>query len=146
MFECEEIFVYGVLKFVLLRTLVPPDILNVVYFALIQSKLSYGITFWGGAYDTTLKPIAVGQNLILKIMCFKMKWCSSWPLYYNKKILPLRHLYIFRVLKVFYLRSGNRICVKFINCIIFVKITYVLYQKVTQLNLIKFPSLLSQTI
>ncbi len=54
----------AVCKFVLLRTLVPADVLNKVYFALIQSKLSYGL--FG-----VLKPIIVGQNTIIKIMCFK---------------------------------------------------------------------------
>lgn len=99
----------AVCRFYLLRTLVPPDVLNVVYFALIQSKLSYGLPFWGNTYNTTLKPIVVGQNLIIKIMCFKKKRDSAWSLYFNKQILPLKHLYVFRVLKLFYNKSGNRL-------------------------------------
>lgn len=98
----------AVCKFYLLRTLVPVEILNKIYFALIQSKLSYGLVFWGGTYDSTLKPLTVAQNMIIKSMSFKKKRSSSWPLYLKKGILPLKHLYIFRVLKLFFSRSGNR--------------------------------------
>ena len=96
-------------RFYLLRTLIPADILNLVYFALVQSKLSYGLPFWGGTYENTLQPIAVRQNFVIKTMCFKKKSDSSWILYRNKKILPLKHLYVFRVLKMFFSKSGNRL-------------------------------------
>lgn len=99
----------AVCRFFLLRTLVPVDVLDVVYFALIQSKLTYGLPFWGGTYDSTLKPIATGQNLIIRIMCFKKKRDSAWTLFSKKKILPLKHLYVFRVLKQFFSKSGNRL-------------------------------------
>lgn len=109
--QCANIKKYinmAVCRFFLLRSLVPADILNVVYFALVQSKLSYGLPFWGGSYETTLKPILVRQNFIIKTMCFKKKRDSSWILYVNKKILPLKHLFVYRVLKLFFSKSGNR--------------------------------------
>lgn len=111
--HCNNIkkFIYMALcKFYMLRTLVPPDVLNMIYFALIQSKIFYGISFWGCAYDITLKPISIAQNSVVKIMCFKKKTFSAWVLYIERKILPLKHLYVFRVLKMFFSRSGNRMC------------------------------------
>lgn len=42
-------------------------------------------------------------------MCFKKKRDSAWTLFSKKKILPLKHLYVFRVLKQFFSKSGNRL-------------------------------------
>lgn len=99
----------SVCRFFLIRSLVPADILRTVYFALIQSKLSYGLAFWGGCYESTIKPVAVGQNFIVKVMCFKKRRHSSWPLYSSLMILPLKHLYVFRVLRLYFSKSGNRL-------------------------------------
>ncbi len=53
-------------KFYLLRQLCPFRILKIIYYALVQSKLQYGIACWGGAYETTLKPLLVLQKHIIR--------------------------------------------------------------------------------
>ena len=83
-------------------------ILRCFYFGLVQSKLQYGITCWGGMYYSSLQPTIIGQKFIIRNMLFKNKMCSSFPLFRKLRIMPLRHLYVFKVLKLFYLRSGNR--------------------------------------
>ena len=99
----------SVSRFFLLRTLLPSDVLTNVYYALIQSKISYGLPFWGNCFESNLRPIAVAQNKIIKIMFFKNKLQSSWPIYLNKQLLPVKHLYVYRVLKQFFCKSGNRL-------------------------------------
>ena len=99
----------SVARFVLLRTLLPSDVLKNIYYALIQSKLSYGLPFWGNCFESNLKPIVVAQNKIIRIMFFKNKFQSSWPIYHNKQLLPVKHLYVYRVLKQFSCKSGNRL-------------------------------------
>ena len=43
-----------VYKFVQLRHILRPDLLKTVYYALVESLLTYGTVVWGGAYKTTL--------------------------------------------------------------------------------------------
>ena len=42
--------------------------IRVVYQALAKSIINYGISVWGGAYDTTIDPLKKIQNKILKII------------------------------------------------------------------------------
>lgn len=101
-------------KFYLLRKLCPTYITRGVYFALAQSKLQYGIACWGGTYESTLKPVITLQKHIIRVIYNKSRFSSSWPIFVNSRILPLRHLYYFKVLKMFFNRSGNR-CFKYMN-------------------------------
>lgn len=93
-------------KFYFLRSLCPTKVLKMLYYALIQSRLSYGIICWGGAYGNAIDRLNILQKHILRIMCKKSKYTSSWPLFFENRILPVRHLYIFKVLDKFYLRKG----------------------------------------
>lgn len=98
-------------KFYLLRRLCPFKILKAVYFSLVQSKLEYGITCWGGAYKNCIKPVRTLQKHFIRLMTFNSRFSSSWPIFKKNCILPLRHLYLYKVLKMFFNRSGNR-CIK----------------------------------
>lgn len=93
-------------KFYYLRNLCPINILIMLYYALVESRLQYGITIWGGAYFTTLSPLLVGQKFIIRVICKKPARHSSLVLFRAKEILPLRYLYFFKVLEVFFERSG----------------------------------------
>ena len=74
---------------------------------LIESRISYGITCWGGTYLTTLLPLIKLQKHIVKIIKFKTKRSESFPIFKELNCLPLRYLYVYKVLKIFYMRSGT---------------------------------------
>ena len=91
-----------------LRSKCPNSVLIDFYYGLIQSRLQYGISCWGGTYLNTIKPILIAQKFIMRTMFKKTRYTSSLPLFKSNNILPIRYLYIYKVLKIFFLRSGNR--------------------------------------
>lgn len=95
-------------KFYMLRNLCPTYILKCVYYSLVQSKVEYGLACWGGVYESVINRIVKIQKHILRVIFFKPRISSSWPIFVNCKILPFRHLYYFKVLNLLYSRSGNR--------------------------------------
>lgn len=95
-------------QFYLLRKHCPFNILKNLYFALYQSKLQYGLICWGGSYESTLKPLLTIQKFIVRTINFKSRITPSWPLFCDNRIFPLRHLYVYRVLRLFFIRGGNR--------------------------------------
>jgi hypothetical protein len=95
--------------FYLLRDLCPISVLIITYHALVMSKLEYGLPCWGCCSSTTIKPLYVQQKMILRIILRKSRTKSSWPLFTSYKILPLQHLYVYKVLKIFFKRSGQYI-------------------------------------
>lgn len=92
-------------KFYLLKQVCPAKVLISVYYALVNSRISYGITCWGGAYSSILYPITIAQKRLIRLISNKGKLEHSWPIFLELKIFPIRHLYIFKVLKVFFIRS-----------------------------------------
>lgn len=87
-------------------------ILKLVYHSLIDSRLQYGIVIWGGTYNSTIKPIIISQKHILRVINKKPRIYHSHPLFVQDNILHIRNLYIFKVLKMFYKRSGYTNSVK----------------------------------
>lgn len=93
--------------FYFIRNLLPNNILRMLYFALIHSRLIYGIELWGSANKITLKPLEITQKHFVRTISFKPKQEPSFPLFRVLKILPLNYLFVYKVLKTFYIRSGN---------------------------------------
>lgn len=101
-------YLYAALrKFYFLKYICPRPILKTIYFSIIDSKLRYGISCWGGTYLSTVNPVLICQNKILRVMFGAARRDSVLPIYRYFKILPLRYLYIFRVLRIFYMRGGH---------------------------------------
>lgn len=71
--------------------------LKIVYHALVESHLSYGIIAWGAADKTYLKDVGVLQRRILKTMTGKKSRYSSDALYAELNILDIRQLYYLKV-------------------------------------------------
>ena len=94
-------------KIYILRKLCPFYILKNVYYSLVESKLSYGLVCWGGTYYHSILPIIKLQKQVVKAIQFKPRYFSSWSLFSKANILPLRYLYCFKVLRIFFLRCGN---------------------------------------
>lgn len=97
-------------KFYFLRNFCPKNVLVNIYHALVSSRLGYGIVCWGGTYISRLNPIFILQKSIVRIICKLSRTTHSWPYFTNLQILPLRHLYVFKVLRTFFNRSSNNYC------------------------------------
>lgn len=93
--------------FYFLRRVCSIQILRSLYFALVQSRLEYGIACWGGTYKTALNSISILQKCFIRIILSKHKTEASYPCFLQLNILPLRNLYIYKVLKIFFLNSGS---------------------------------------
>ena len=91
----------------MLKTLCHRDVLKSVYYALISSKIEYGMEIWGGAYYTTLKPIITLQKCFIRLVSNKTRLQHTEPLFKDLNILPFRNLYIFKVLNIFFCKSGE---------------------------------------
>lgn len=83
-----------------LRHVADRKTLIMVYYALIQSIVTYCITTWGGTDKTKLLKLERAQRLILKVTFFKPRLFSTWKLYQDTGVLTVRQLFIlFSVLR-----------------------------------------------
>lgn len=90
-----------------LRKLCSTSICRQVFHSLVHSRLTYGIEAWGGTYQSRLKPLFTLEKYFIRIINKKSKREASYPIYKSMNLLPLRSFYLFRVLRVFYARSGE---------------------------------------
>lgn len=79
--------------FYILREFLSKKILILIYKALIEPLLKYGILVWGGAYDSNLKNLKTAQNTIVKIILKKPRLFSTIQLY-NEEIIDLKTIFI----------------------------------------------------
>lgn len=93
--------------FYFVRGLCPVEVKRTLYFALVQSKIEYGLLIWGGIYLSRLKPIITLQKRFIRIVMSKGYSEPTRPLFIALKVLPLRNLFIYKVLRNFFVRSGN---------------------------------------
>lgn len=91
---------YRLRKYCLLNTL------KMVYYGIFHSKLQYGITCWGGAYRNKLQPLTILQKCAIRNVCKTNRFAHSMSLFRAIQILPVRHLYYYKVMKVFFMRGG----------------------------------------
>lgn len=81
-------------------------VLTMIYYGIFHSKLQYGLTCWGGAYNNKIQPLLVAQKHIIRLICKKNRLHRSFPLFQILNILPVKHLYFYKALKVFFQRGG----------------------------------------
>lgn len=86
---------------------IPEDVLRMIYFSTVHSRIEYALTFWGAACDVNVKPIFVIQKNFIRVILKKSKTEQSFPLFVKLNILPLKHLFVYKILKLFYNQSGN---------------------------------------
>lgn len=98
----------GVRELYLLRNILNTKSLLNVYHGLIGCHISYCISVWGGTYHTHLKNIKTMQNNILRTIFKKPRLHSADELFPLGNVFPVRNLFIFKVLRVFFMRSGFR--------------------------------------
>lgn len=87
--------------FYFLKNICPLNTLRLLYFALVNSKLEYGIICWGGTYLSNIKPLYTLQKCFMRLILNKDRYYPSFQCFSKLKILPLRSLYIYKVLKLF---------------------------------------------
>jgi hypothetical protein len=85
------------------------SILRMIYFSIVHSRIDYGLTYWGGTYDVNTKPIFILQKNFIRLITKSTRTEASFPLFTRLNILPLKYMFVYKVLKLFYQRSGNTI-------------------------------------
>lgn len=93
--------------FYFLQCICPQRVLRSLYFALVNSKLEYGMVCWGGTYLTNLKPLITLQKLFVRVILKKGRFQPSYPCFKELNILPIRSLFIYKVLKIVREESTN---------------------------------------
>lgn len=92
-----------------LRESCPRSVMASFYFAMVQSRLQYGVPFWGATYSSHLRGLNSAQRVILRIMSSQGRFESAVPLFRGWHIMTLKALYVYRTMRLFYNMCGNRI-------------------------------------
>jgi hypothetical protein len=85
-------------KFYLLKDILSFTTLKLVYFALVQSRLQYGIMGWGGALDTHIKSLNIAQKHILKLMLNKRKHHPTDTTYFESNVFDVRQIFLYNLI------------------------------------------------
>jgi len=72
------------------------------YLSLIQSIISYGISFWGGTYHTHFRNLEITLNSLLKFIFNKPALFATVNLYKDLEIINLKTLYAKNICLLFY--------------------------------------------
>ena len=73
-----------------IRYYLPKHLLRTIYFAFFHPHLDYSILNWGCASHTTLLPIEISLNKIIRIMSFADSDATAHPLFQNFKLLNFK--------------------------------------------------------
>lgn len=103
----KKVVISAIRQFYNIRQLCPPSILRNLYHAIVESILMYGISSWGGVYFSHIKDLYIAQKRIVKVIYRRPRLTPTVPLFRELKLLPLRYLYVYKVLKMFFLRSNS---------------------------------------
>lgn len=76
-----------------LKCILPINNLKTIYFSLVQSHLTYGISAWGSAYQNTVGPLEVLQKRIIKIILNLPIKYPTEALFEVAEILPIKKLH-----------------------------------------------------
>lgn len=88
--------------FLKLRNILDCATLRNIYFALIQSLLSYGVLIWGGTSIKYLKPVFVAQKSVLKIILKLNRRYPTHQLFLDANVPTLRQLHVEQLLLHFF--------------------------------------------
>lgn len=102
--------------FYVMKSVCYPELLKTIYYVLVSSELEYGLCVWGGRYISSLQPLIVLQKCFIRIILKRPRLEHTKQLFIMLKVLPLRNLYIFKVLREFFARSGNTESVESKGC------------------------------
>ena len=93
----------------LVRNSLTPEALKLIYYSLIYSNLIYGVTAWGGPYQTHLDPVRKVQKRIVRTISCERRDAHTIPIFNNLHLLKFDHVYklfisilVFKCLKLNY--------------------------------------------
>ena len=90
-----------------LRSTFPSPTLLLLYHALVQPHLVYGLPLWGSTFKTYLSKLQILQNKALRIIT-KSDWRTPiTPKFRNLKILKIADLYTFELGKLMHQNYNN---------------------------------------
>ena len=98
-----------------LRYFVPFHCLRTVYFSLVQSHLQYSLINWGRANNSTLHPLQIIQNKIIRVCLFGHKRTLIDNLYTKFQVLKLSDLSKLEYAKFMYKFENNSLPIFFNN-------------------------------
>lgn len=79
-----------------LKVCISPDCLRMVYFSLFQSRIAYGLMFWGNS--SSISSVLVAQKKMLRIITNSDTNTHCKPIFSQEKIQTVINLYIFACL------------------------------------------------
>lgn len=99
-----------------LNNILQMNYMRMVYFAIAQSVLEYGIIAWGGTYSKTISPLTNLQNKIVKLCLKKTRFYSTTQAFLDFDVMTTRQRYtvtllnfVFRNLSKFALQATHRL-------------------------------------
>jgi hypothetical protein len=81
-----------------------------LYYSLVQSRLIYGIEFYGSASKADLHPIIIAQNRILKFLFSIPYKHSTFDTYNSLNVLPFYQLYSSRLFTIAHKAIHSKVC------------------------------------
>ena len=82
------------------------------------------------SYYNRIRPISTLQKYVIRIICKKSRLHHCGTLFMESNILPIRHLYCYKVSKTFFIRSG------YLNN----RVSYLYQLRINNYNLAAIPS------
>jgi len=78
-----------------LKNILEINNLRMLYFALVQSILTYGKTSWGSAYKNALEPLMITHRILVGVMMrnYYIDNDKTETLIKKLKVLPINKLY-----------------------------------------------------
>lgn len=76
-----------------------------LYVALVETQLRYGIECWGCTYFNKITPIVIDQKYLIRAECQPLTFIA---LFYALNFLPLKHLYFYKAFLIFFIRSSDK--------------------------------------
>ena len=95
--ECKIARSVGILT--KLKTILPKQNLLQLYYTLVHSHLTYGISIWGSTYPSYLQNLQKLQNKALKAICNAPYRSPAKPLYTQLNILQIQDVYKHEIAK-----------------------------------------------
>ena len=86
-------------KLTKLKTILPKQNLLQLYYTLVHSHLTYGISIWGSTYPSHLQKLQKLQSKALKAICNAPYRSPAKPLYAQLNILQIEDVYKYEIAK-----------------------------------------------
>jgi hypothetical protein len=92
-----------------LKHTLPISTLKTLYFSFVFSHLNQNILAWGGAFKTTLKPLNIAHNNVIRNLSYNIEGKRTTVLYSDLNILTISEIYKLRLSEFMYLSlNGHR--------------------------------------